>query len=57
MDAAMINAVLRPWIARIRRLMRALGPYAVIELLLPGGSVIALLLWWYRSRTSAGPGV
>jgi hypothetical protein len=24
---------------------RALGPYLAIELLLPGGSVVALLLW------------
>ena len=28
--------------------MRELGPYAAVELLLPGGSVIALLLWLYR---------
>ena len=29
-------------------LLRSLGPYAAIELLLPGGSVLALLLWLYR---------
>jgi hypothetical protein len=28
--------------------IRELGPYAAVELLLPGGSVIALLLWLYR---------
>jgi len=28
--------------------LRDLAPYAVIELVLPGGSVIALLLWLYR---------
>jgi hypothetical protein len=28
---------------------RSFGPYLVIELLLPGGSLIALLLWLYRS--------
>jgi len=27
---------------------RALGPYAAVELLLPGGSVVAVLLWLYR---------
>jgi hypothetical protein len=27
---------------------RELGPYAAVELLLPGGSVIALLMWLYR---------
>jgi hypothetical protein len=35
-------------IARIR----ALAPYALIELLLPGGSVVALMLWLYRRRKS-----
>ena len=28
--------------------VRELGPYAAIELLVPGGSVIAVLLWLYR---------
>jgi O-antigen/teichoic acid export membrane protein len=30
--------------------LRALAPYAVIELVLPGGSLVALLLWLYRRR-------
>jgi hypothetical protein len=30
--------------------LKALAPYALIELLLPGGSVMALLLWLYRRR-------
>jgi len=29
---------------------RSLGPYLAIELILPGGSLIALLLWTYRHR-------
>lgn len=29
---------------------KALAPYALIELILPGGSVVALLLWVYRRR-------
>jgi hypothetical protein len=29
---------------------KALAPYALIELILPGGSVMALLLWLYRRR-------
>ena len=29
---------------------RALGPYLAIELVLPGGSIVALLLWLYRHR-------
>ena len=31
---------------------KALAPYALIELVLPGGSVMALLLWLYRRRKS-----
>jgi hypothetical protein len=27
---------------------RALGPYVAIELLMPGGSLVALALWLYR---------
>jgi hypothetical protein len=30
--------------------LKALAPYALIELVLPGGSVMALLLWLYRLR-------
>jgi hypothetical protein len=30
--------------------IKALAPYALIELVLPGGSVMALLLWLYRRR-------
>jgi hypothetical protein len=38
------------WIARLAILMRSFGPYAAIELLLPGGSLIALSLWLFRHR-------
>jgi len=30
---------------------RELSPYLLVELLLPGGTVIALLLWIYRNRS------
>src|SRR6478736_1475920 len=40
---------------RVLVLMRGLGPYAAIELLLPGGSVVALLYWWYRQRLRTPP--
>ncbi len=33
--------------------LRAVAPYALIELILPGGSVMALLLWLYRRRKRA----
>jgi hypothetical protein len=32
---------------------RSLGPYLAIELILPGGSIVALLLWAYRHRSAA----
>ena len=28
---------------------RAFGPYLAIELLLPGGSLVALVVWLYRT--------
>jgi len=28
--------------------LRELGPYALVELLVPGGSVLAVLIWLYR---------
>jgi hypothetical protein len=31
--------------------LRQLAPYALMELMLPGGSVIALLLWFCRTRS------
>jgi hypothetical protein len=37
-------------IASLARMMRALGPYAAVELILPGGSLIALSLWALRHR-------
>ena len=45
-----MKALLNPWVARVPALLRTVGPYAAIELLLPGGSVIALLIWLYRHR-------
>ena len=41
-----------PLVDRVFVLLRSLGPYAAIELLLPGGSMVALLYWWYRQRVS-----
>jgi len=34
--------------------LKALAPYALIELILPGGSAIALLLWLFRRRRIVG---
>jgi hypothetical protein len=30
--------------------LKEFGPYAAIELVLPGGSLIAILLWLHRRR-------
>jgi hypothetical protein len=34
---------------------RSIGPYLAIELFLPGGSIVALLLWTYRRRLASAP--
>jgi hypothetical protein len=50
------------WIRKAIAIIRDVGPYAAIELILPGGSVIAVLLWLYRRSklversTSGSPG-
>jgi hypothetical protein len=31
---------------------RALGPYLLVELVLPGGSLLALLLWLYNHKSA-----
>jgi hypothetical protein len=41
---------MRIWIALVFARLKELAPYAAIELVLPGGSVVALTLWFYRRR-------
>jgi hypothetical protein len=53
----MMKTVPNNWMVHVRGLLRAVGPYAAIELVLPGGSLIALLLWLYRRRASVGVSV
>ena len=43
-----IRSRLAAWMARLGAILRQLGPYAAIEILLPGGTLMALLLWLYR---------
>jgi len=45
-----MKALISQFVGRVFLLLRSLGPYAAIELLLPGGSVLALLYWWHRHR-------
>jgi hypothetical protein len=49
-----MKALLNLWFARLPALLRSVGPYAAIELLLPGGSIIALLIWLCRHRANVG---
>jgi hypothetical protein len=44
------KAMKNAWVQWIVAQFRTLGPYFAIELILPGGSVLALLLWLYRRR-------
>ena len=41
---------LRAYTAAVVTKLRAVAPYALLELVLPGGSVMALLLWLYRRQ-------
>jgi hypothetical protein len=47
-----LRAALTAQLTRSYALLRRLGPYAAIELVLPGGSLVALLLWLYRQHRS-----
>ena len=42
------------WMIRLAGVLRALGPYGVIELVVPGGSLVVLSLWAIRHRSSLG---
>jgi hypothetical protein len=43
------------WIALAVAGLKEVGPYVAIEIILPGGTLIALLLWLYRRRQPARP--
>ena len=40
---------MRALVLKVLTAGRTFGPYLAIELLLPGGSLLALLLWVYRT--------
>jgi hypothetical protein len=57
MTSANFTSILKGWgghAAAVIGRLKALAPYAAIELILPGGSVMALLLWLYRRRKNGG---
>lgn len=39
----------------VRTLLHRAGPYVLLELLLPGGTLAALLLYWVRRQPRGGP--
>ena len=41
--------VVRSWEA-LRRQVQRFGPYLLVEAVMPGGSLLALLLYLYRAR-------
>lgn len=41
--------VVKPFALKMMAVGRTLGPYLAIELLLPGGSLVALFVWLYRT--------
>jgi hypothetical protein len=47
-DFLLSGFAIRGWFRQGMALLRNLGPYAAIELLLPGGSLIVVLVWLYR---------
>ncbi len=38
------------WTAKALVLLKTLGPYAIVEFVLPGGTLLALIFWFYRHR-------
>ena len=44
--------LLRPALPALRKF----GPYALLELVMPGGTILALLLYLYRQRRDASAG-
>ena len=40
-------------LALLRRWLPRLGPYVLVEIALPGGTLLALLLYLYRRRNSS----
>jgi hypothetical protein len=48
----LVQVSLRAW-----EWAQRLGPYLIVEIVLPGGTLIALLLFWYQRRSVKGGAV
>ena len=49
-----MNMVMHHW-GTVRRFGQRLGPYLMLEILLPGGTLLALLLFLYQRRKIPSP--
>lgn len=49
-----MTATIAAYVRFLGRILRSSGPYLFLELLLPGGTLFALLLFYYRRRQGAG---
>jgi len=54
MNQAANRASIIEWFFRLASRAGEFGPYLAIELILPGGSLVALLLWLYRRSNRSG---
>ena len=50
LESTYVLQILIGWLKRGVSVLRAIGPYAAIELLLPGGSLMALGLWLIQRK-------
>ena len=40
---------------RMQQLAKAAGPYLLLEIFMPGGTLLALLLYWWKRRLLNAP--
>ena len=48
--------IVMTWLGILRRLAQKAGPYLLLEILMPGGTLLALLLFLYRRKKSGTGG-
>ena len=54
LNQAPLRTSITSWLSRLVGRASEFGPYLAIELILPGGSLVALLLWLYRRNNRSG---
>lgn len=48
-----MTTLIAPHVRSLGRVLRTSGPYLLLEILLPGGTLFALLLFYYQRRQGA----